>query len=131
MREHLLVTPHPDGWSVSGLLDFEPAMRGAAEYEFAAVGLFVSRGDAGFLRRLFLTYGYDSHQLDDALPRRLLAYALLHRYSDLPWYLEQLPRRRRPLWRPWPPTGGACTELTARPPRLGANPDHGKWARSR
>jgi hygromycin-B 7''-O-kinase len=25
------------------------------------------------------------------LPRRLLAYALLHRYSDLPWWLEQLP----------------------------------------
>src|SRR6266540_6223054 len=45
MREHLLVTPHPDGWSLSGLLDFEPAMRGAREYEFAAVGLFVSRGD--------------------------------------------------------------------------------------
>jgi Phosphotransferase enzyme family len=47
MREHLLVSPHPDGWSLSGLLDFEPAMRGAREYEFAAVGLFVSRGDAG------------------------------------------------------------------------------------
>jgi hygromycin-B 7''-O-kinase len=27
----------------------------------------------------------------DALPRRLLAYALLHRYSDLPWWLAQLP----------------------------------------
>jgi len=37
MREHLLVTPHPDGcWSLSGLFDFEPAMRGAREYEFAA-----------------------------------------------------------------------------------------------
>jgi hygromycin-B 7''-O-kinase len=91
MREHLLVIPHPDGWSLSGLLDFEPAMRGAAEYEFAAVGLFVSRGDAGFLRRLLSAYGYGPHRLDDALPRRLLAYALLHRYSDLPWYLQQLP----------------------------------------
>jgi hygromycin-B 7''-O-kinase len=26
---HLLVTPNPDGWSLSGLFDFEPAMRGA------------------------------------------------------------------------------------------------------
>jgi hygromycin-B 7''-O-kinase len=91
MHEHLLVTPHLDGWSLSGLFDFEPAMRGAREYEFAAVGLFVSRGDAGFLRRPLIAYGYRPHQLDDALPRRLLAYALLHRYSDLPWYLEQLP----------------------------------------
>jgi hypothetical protein len=23
---HLLVTPNPDGWSLSGLFDFEPAM---------------------------------------------------------------------------------------------------------
>ncbi len=91
MREHLLVTPHPDGWSLSGLFDFEPAMRGAREYEFAAVGLFVSRGDAGFLRRLLTAYGYRPYQLDDALPRRLLTYALLHRYSDLRWWLEQLP----------------------------------------
>jgi hygromycin-B 7''-O-kinase len=72
-------------------LDFEPAMRGAREYEFAAVGLFVSRGDTAFLRRLLRAYGYRPHQLDDALARRLLAYALLHRYSDLRWYLEQLP----------------------------------------
>jgi hygromycin-B 7''-O-kinase len=79
MREHLLVTSDADGWSLSGLVDFEPAMRGAREYEFAAVGLFVSRGDAGFLRRLLTAYGYAPAQLDNALPRRLLAYALLHR----------------------------------------------------
>jgi hygromycin-B 7''-O-kinase len=91
MREHLLVTPDAGGWSLSGLLDFEPAMRGAREYEFAAVGLFVSRGDGSFLRRLLTAYGYTPGQLDDALPRRLLAYALLHRYSDLRWYLQQLP----------------------------------------
>jgi hygromycin-B 7''-O-kinase len=66
-------------------------MRGAREYEFAAVGLFVSQADAGLLRRLLIAYGYRPHQLDDALSRRLLAYALLHRYSDLPWYLKQLP----------------------------------------
>jgi hygromycin-B 7''-O-kinase len=53
-------------------------------------------------------HGYRHHQLDDALPRRLLAYALLHRYSDLPWWLEQLPLPPAPTldalathwWRP-------------------------------
>jgi hygromycin-B 7''-O-kinase len=70
MREHLLVTPHADGWSLPGL--------------------FVARGDAGFLRRL------------------LLAFGLLHRYSDLPWWLGQLPPPPAPTldalaahwWRP-------------------------------
>jgi hygromycin-B 7''-O-kinase len=91
MREHLLVAGGPGGWSLSGLYDFEPAMTGAREYEFASVGLFVSRGDARFLRHLLTAYGYPPDRLDRELQRRLLAYTLLHRYSDLAWYLEELP----------------------------------------
>ena len=91
MREHLLAVPGPDGWSLSGLYDFEPAMAGAPEYEFASVGLFLSRGDARFLRRLLTAYGYPAGRLGADLPRRLLAYTLLHRYSDLAWYLGELP----------------------------------------
>jgi hygromycin-B 7''-O-kinase len=94
MREHLLAAPAPaGGWALSGLYDFEPAMMGEREYEFVAAGLFVARGDARFLRRLLTAYG---HRLDGALPRRLLAYALLHRYSDLPWYLEEMPAPPEP-----------------------------------
>ncbi|MCO6008659.1 aminoglycoside 3'-phosphotransferase/choline kinase family protein [Actinoallomurus purpureus] len=92
MREHLLVAPGPDGgWSLSGLYDFEPAMMGDREYEFVSVGLFVSRGDPRFLRHLLTAYGYSGDRLDATLQRRLLAYALLHRYSDLSWYLEEMP----------------------------------------
>jgi hygromycin-B 7''-O-kinase len=36
-------------------------------------------------------YGYAPHALDEALSCRLMAYALLHRYSKLRWYLERLP----------------------------------------
>jgi hygromycin-B 7''-O-kinase len=91
MREHLLVAGGTGGWTLSGLYDFEPAMMGAREYEFASVGLFVSRGDARFLRRVLVAYGRPAGRLDGELRRRLLAYTLLHRYSDLPWYLEELP----------------------------------------
>ena len=87
MREHLMV----DAARLSGLFDFEPAMLGAAEYEFASVGLFVACGDARVLRRVLLAYGYASHQLDEALQCRFMAYALLHRYSNLRWYLQRLP----------------------------------------
>ena len=39
MREHLLVAEGPGGaWRLSGLIDFEPAMRGEREYEFVAGG---------------------------------------------------------------------------------------------
>lgn len=87
MREHLLV----DRGQLSGLFDFEPAMLGAPEYDFASFGLFVSCGDARFLRRALLAYGYAAHQLDEALQCRLMAHTLLHRYSNLRWYLERLP----------------------------------------
>lgn len=91
MREHLLVARRGDGWALTGLFDFEPAMLGAPEYEFASVGLFVSSGEAGLLRTLLAAYGYPPGDLDGALERRLLAYTLLHRYSNLPWYLSRLP----------------------------------------
>ncbi len=91
MRQHLLVEPDP--WRLTGLIDFEPAMRGAREYEFAAVGVFFAAGDAGLLRRVLASYGHD---LDDGLSRRLLTWLLLHRYSCLPWYFRRLPAPPEP-----------------------------------
>jgi len=91
MREHLLVEHGPAGWSLSGIFDFEPAVVGAPEYEFASVGLFFSCGDARLLRGVLLAYGYRETKLNRELERRLLAYALLHRYSNLPWYLGRMP----------------------------------------
>jgi len=88
MREHLLVVFENDHWRLSGLMDFEPAMVGAPEYEFASVGLFVTCAESGLLAHLLQSYGI---QPDKELPFRLMAYALLHRYSNLKWYLERLP----------------------------------------
>jgi hygromycin-B 7''-O-kinase len=87
MREHLMVDA---GGRATGLFDFEPAMLGAPEYEFASVGIFFACGDARVLGRTLLAYGYAPHQLDEALQCRLMAYTLLHRYSHLRWYLERI-----------------------------------------
>jgi hygromycin-B 7''-O-kinase len=91
MREHLLVTRDGDQWRLSGLFDFEPAMCGVPEYEFASAGIFGSCGDASLFRALLLAYGYDARELTPALSRRFLAYAILHRFSRLSWYLERIP----------------------------------------
>ena len=91
MREHLMVAKDDSGWQLSGLFDFEPAMLGAPEYDFASFGLFVACGDGRFLRRSLRAYGYRDDLLDAALQNRLMAYAILHRYSNLRWYLERLP----------------------------------------
>jgi hypothetical protein len=71
-------------------------MHGAREYEFTSLGPFVSCGDTDFLRRTLTSYGYRPDGLDEALQRRLLTYALLHRYSSLDWYLTRLPAPKKP-----------------------------------
>lgn len=60
MREHLLVERDTTGrWRLSGLLDFEPAMIGHADYECAAIGVLVTGGDARLLSRFIAGYGRD------------------------------------------------------------------------
>jgi hygromycin-B 7''-O-kinase len=91
MRTHVLVRQDASGCSPSGIIDFEPAMLGAPEYEFASVGIFLTCGDGRALRALLVAYGYLESELGLPLQRRLLAYLLLHRYSNLRWCLERLP----------------------------------------
>jgi hygromycin-B 7''-O-kinase len=91
MGTHLFAEPGAAGWSLSGVIDFEPAMVGAAEYEFASVGVFLTRGDGPALRALLLEYGYPEPALGIALQRRFLAYTLLHRYSNLRRFLATCP----------------------------------------
>ncbi|WKU43348.1 aminoglycoside phosphotransferase family protein [Streptomyces sp. VNUA116] len=83
MRQHFLVDP--EGRRLTGLFDFEPAMIGDRAYDFVGVGLFVTRGDPELLARLAGAYGRTFP------PAELLAYTLLHVYSNLPWYLRELP----------------------------------------
>ncbi|MPY60781.1 phosphotransferase family protein [Streptomyces spongiae] len=90
MREHLTVDRH-DGWRVTGLFDFEPAMIGDPVYDLAGAALFLACADARQLRRFYEAYGCAPHD-----PRVLLAHALLHVYSDLPWNLRELPAPPRP-----------------------------------
>ena len=87
MREHLVV----ESGQLTGLFDFEPSMVGHPEYELASVGLFVTEGEPGLLRELLLAYGMPEASLTPELSRRLMGWALLHRYSDLRWYLSRLP----------------------------------------
>lgn len=88
MKEHLLVERREGAWHLSGLIYFEDALLGAPEYELAAAGIFLVCAESGLLRVLLDAIGAD---VDDELPLRIMAYALLHRYSDLRWYLERLP----------------------------------------
>ena len=97
MRQHLLATEGPGGaWRLSGLIDFEPAMPGGREYEFVAVGVFAAAGDGRFLARTLTGYGYRRDQLGPGLRRRLMAWAILHRYGSLAGWMRRLPEPAQP-----------------------------------
>ena len=89
MLEHVLAEQSPDGLRCTGLIDFEPAMLGHPEYDLASVGLFVTEGDRELMSILLDAYGRQPDR-GHGLARRCMAYALLHRYSNLRWYLERL-----------------------------------------
>jgi hygromycin-B 7''-O-kinase len=114
MRSHLFAERNVSAWSLSGAIDFEPAMMGAAEYEFASVGVFLTRGNGPALRALLLAYGYRESDLGLPLQRRFLTYTLLHRYSNLRWYLELLPP---------PETVSSLDDLAARWWAVGDEPE--------
>lgn len=88
IAEHVLV----DGGRVTGLIDFEPALRGAPGYDFVGPAL-LGGGDPRFLGRLLRAYGIAP---DQELRRGLLGWTLLHFYSNLPAYLSRLPAPAEP-----------------------------------
>ncbi len=94
MREHVMVARDGGGWRVSGIFDFEPAMRGDPEYELGSIGIFLCGGDAALFGATLRGYGWLGDVGTPAFRRRLMAYTLLHRYSRLSWYLDVVPPRR-------------------------------------
>ena len=84
---HLLVQ---DG-QIRGLIDFGEARLGPPEYDFAAVGLFVTRGERASFAAFLDAYGVPQERRGMALIRRLMRHALLHEYGHLSFYLRQSP----------------------------------------
>lgn len=91
MRDHVFFDVANEKMTFSGFIDFEPSMIGCPEYDFASVGLFLSSGDRDALRSFFEGYGNLDQVSNREFRRRIMAYALLHKYSKLTWYLQFMP----------------------------------------
>jgi hygromycin-B 7''-O-kinase len=78
-----------DGARVSGIFDFGEAREGPRSFDFAAVGLFVSRGDKQAFRHFLDGYGVPEGERGDFLIRRVMRHALLHPYGHLTFYFQQ------------------------------------------
>lgn len=89
MADHVFVDP--GRLTVTGLIDFEPSTMGAVEYDFTGVPPFITQGRPQLLRAFLDGYGY---RWTESSPRLAMTYLILHRYSNLGWFLELLGDRR-------------------------------------
>lgn len=94
MLEHIFVTNADNNWKVCGLIDFEPAMLGHREYDFAAVGVFICPGQPHLFRQFLQGYGYQPGALTAQFSRRIMSWLLLHRYCNLTWFRAALPKNQ-------------------------------------
>jgi hygromycin-B 7''-O-kinase len=81
--ENFLLSCQGDQWRLSGLIDFGDVMTGWGEYDLLGPSAFLAAGMPRRVRSLFEGFGYLPADMDYALKRRLMALALLHRFSDL------------------------------------------------
>lgn len=82
--EHVYLQERGGRWTVSGLIDFGDAMVGDPLYEFAAPLVFLTQGQPTAQRALLAGYGLDTR--DEALGRRLVGWAFLHRWGRIATY---------------------------------------------
>jgi hygromycin-B 7''-O-kinase len=81
--ENIFLSEHSGGWRLAGLIDFGDVMTGWREYDLLGPSTFMTGGMPGRVCSLLRGFGYSEANTDPALPRRLMALLLLHRYSNL------------------------------------------------
>lgn len=75
--------PQATGW-----IDFGDAMLCDPEYDLVTPAVFICRGDRALVDALLDGYGIPPTGRDAALRRRLFAWTVLHRFANLPKYLQ-------------------------------------------
>jgi len=89
MPEHLFVEYENGEPVLSALIDFEPSMLAVPQYDFAAVGIFITRGNKNLYESFLEAYQPEFHPKSSHIMRMLL----LHRYCYLNWFMDFIPNR--------------------------------------
>jgi hygromycin-B 7''-O-kinase len=87
-EDHVLLSPDGSRWVITGLIDYGDAQAGDPYYEWVALGLGALAGVRNLLRCFLSSYGWEP--ADAGFSRRMLAWTLLHRFSDMRPHLERL-----------------------------------------
>ncbi len=92
--DHFLVSQSGVRWNITGIIDFADCRLGHPEYEMVASIAFLFKGNRQAMRN-YVTAMSISSTLDERLSEKLLAWTVLHFFSDLNTYfsreLEEVP----------------------------------------
>lgn len=80
--EHLLLSKKGNRWTTTGLIDFADSMIGQREYDLTGPVTFIIPGERLLLKRLLMSYGYESSSLTPGLSKQLMQLTLLHRFAN-------------------------------------------------
>lgn len=89
-HDHFLVDRQKGKWKVTGLIDFADAMKCHYLYEFGAPLVFITAGNIELKRAMLLGYGFNENELNEELENHLFASILLHRFTNVPWYIKNI-----------------------------------------
>ncbi len=87
--DHVLLTEQDGHWHITGLIDFGDVQVGHVDYEWVALHLSLLDADRDLLRAFLCTYGWEQ-VVDERFSRRMMAYSLLHLFSDMRPFVGRL-----------------------------------------
>jgi hygromycin-B 7''-O-kinase len=74
-------------WTLTGVIDFADCFLGDGDYDLLGPILFLFNGNKEMTTAFLKSYGYD--ELNESLRKKLMIYSILHRYSDINFYISK------------------------------------------
>ncbi|MCM3764474.1 phosphotransferase family protein [Neobacillus niacini] len=84
---NLLFNKEDGKWTLTGVIDFADCFLGDGDYDLLGPILFMFNGDSELISSFLKSYGYE--ELNESLRKKLMTYTILHRYSDINYYIAK------------------------------------------
>lgn len=86
---NLLFFRENNKWKLTGVIDFADSFLGDNEYDLLGPILFIFNGNKETTQSFLISYGYKQEELNDSLRKKLMIYAILHRFSNINYYVSR------------------------------------------
>lgn len=95
--DHFLVSRVKKKWRIEGVIDFADCRLGHPEYDLVATTAFLLKGRKEPLKEYLMSFGFKKTQLNPRLSEKLLAWTLLHKYSDFRnYFTDEMQKINKP-----------------------------------